>query len=205
MQTELFEISDPTTVSESEAPAKTSFLETKLMTLRIDHTIGLLLIMMVVFVLSFAWGVERGKGSVRNSQAATTATPPALPETAQKTTAQEDVPTIAEKIANAPAATVPTKLAVLPTPKAEKQPASGERPNGKYTIQHVIYLTQSAAERESKKLQQKGHRAFIIPSGKYLQVCLDGFATKKEADRALKMLRTQGTIAQDAYVRNMPA
>jgi hypothetical protein len=69
----------------------------------------------------------------------------------------------------------------------------------------VIYRTKSAAEREIQSLTKKGQAAFIIPSGKYLQVCIAGFQTKKEADSYMKQLRTQRVISGDAYVRAIPA
>jgi cell division septation protein DedD len=77
------------------------------------------------------------------------------------------------------------------------------KPEGKFTIQHVTYITQSAADREIQKLAQRGYNAFVIPSGKHLQVCIAAFQARPEASKILKQLRAQGLVSGDAYVRPM--
>lgn len=206
MQTELFELTTSDSTPTAEVAPKTSVLEKKILTLRLDQAIGLVLVLMVVYVMSFTWGVEKGKSSVRNSQiitkTQTTPLPTALPE---NLTLVEEAPSLADRIETAPAATIPVDASLTQIAESKPKDSLTDKPSGKYTIQHVIYVTESAAEREIKKLNKKGQTAFMIPSGKYLQVCVSGFQTKSEANKSLRQLRNQGIVASDAYVRPIPA
>lgn len=207
MQTELFDISAPAALPTDNGP-KPSALEKTFLVLRLDQTIGLVLVLMVFFVISFSWGFEKGKHFVRNDQIIRESAKPEAPALPKDLTLVEDTPSLATQIETSPAAEVPQEV-LLPDRAAKKTsgPAADQpvKPAGKYTIQHVIYVTRSAADREVRKLSQKGQSAFVIPSGKYLQVCVSGFQTKKEADRSLRQLRGQGVISGDSYVRPLPA
>lgn len=77
-------------------------------------------------------------------------------------------------------------------------------PEGKYTIQLVTYKTQSQASQQLNKLKDKGFRGFTIPSGSFIQVCVNAFNDRNEAKRMLKELRSLGLAPQDAYIRLMP-
>ncbi len=191
-------------------PEKKNILEKNILSLRLDQAIGLVLVLMVFYVVVFSMGFEKGKRSIHNSQVLKSSAPvaPVSEPLPRNLLLYEDtaLPSAGEK---ALVATVPQQIPIpaVVSDKSSNQESDTEssRPAGKYTIQHVIYTTRSAAEREVLRLTQKGERAFIVPSGKYIQVCLAGFTTKKEADQYLKQLRTQKVIAADAYVRNMPA
>jgi len=199
MQTELFDLPSPRTLSEESTVTKTSFLEKTFITLRLDQAIGLTLALLVVYVLTFSWGVEKGKNSARERQtpravsAVDLSTEPshAVVASVVKTSAlamiEESVPK-----------EVPLTVAELPKPVAKVT-----KPDGKYTIQHVTYITQSAADREIQKLAQKGYSSFVIPSGKHLQVCIAAFQSRQDASQLLKQLRGQGLVSGDAYVRPM--
>ena len=93
---------------------------------------------------------------------------------------------------------VPITVADLPKPVAKVM-----KPDGKFTIQHVTYITRSAADREIQKLAQRGYSSFVIPSGKHLQVCIAAFQSRQDASLLLKQLRAQGLVSGDAYVRPM--
>ena len=107
-----------------------------------------------------------------------------------------------------PTASAPATLAVpqpqnaastqTPTPAP---PIEEPKPVGKFTIQVVTVTSQAIAERELKKFTAKGHKGFVIPSGKYLQICVDGFESKDKASQRMKQLKTSGIVPQDAYVR----
>ncbi|MDD5226475.1 MAG: SPOR domain-containing protein [Candidatus Omnitrophica bacterium] len=199
MQTELFDLPSPRTLSEESTVTKTSFLEKTFITLRLDQAIGLTLALLVVYVLTFSWGVEKGKKSVRESQS-----PRAVSAVELST---EPSPAVVASVAKAPVVAmidesipkeVPLTVAELPKPVAKVS-----KPDGKYTIQHVTYITQSAADREIQKLAQKGYSSFVIPSGKHLQVCIAAFQSRQDASQLLKQLRGQGLVSGDAYVRPM--
>jgi len=78
------------------------------------------------------------------------------------------------------------------------------RPTGKYTIQIITFKTQSAVDRTIKKLSEKGYQGFVILSGSFLQVCVNGFETRQEAGRALVELKNHQLATKDAYVRPLP-
>ena len=199
MQTELFDLPSPKTLSEEPAVSKTSFLEKSFITLRLDQMIGLTLVLLVFFVLTFSWGVEKGKRSSHESQVIRSVSA-ALP-------ASEPLEPAAPPAAKAASVTsvevsvpkeVPITVAELPKPVAKVT-----KPDGKYTIQHATYITQTAADREIQKLAKMGYSSFVIPSGKHLQVCIAAFQSREDASKLLKKLRTQSLVSGDAYVRPM--
>lgn len=199
MQTELFDLPSPRTLSEDSPVPKSSFLEKTFITLRLDQTIGLALVLLVIYVLTFSWGVEKGKRPSRESQAVrvVSAVEPS-PEVAPAVVASVvKTPVVAVSDESVPRE-VPITVAELPKPVAKVI-----KPEGKFTIQHVTYITRSAADREIQKLAQRGYSSFVIPSGKHLQVCIAAFPSRQEASQILKQLRAQGLVSGDAYVRPM--
>jgi hypothetical protein len=144
MQTELFDLPSPRTLSEDSAVSKTSFLEKTFITLRLDQMIGVTLVFLVFFVLTFSWGVEKGKKMTRESQVI------------RPVGAALSSPDLAGSVAPAVAKAAPAHFAEAVVPKevpitvAElpKPVAKVTKPDGKFTIQHATYITQTAAERE---------------------------------------------------------
>jgi len=199
MQTELFDLPSPRTLTEDPAVSKTSFLEKTFVTLRLDQAIGLVLVLLVVYVVTFSWGVEKGKRISRDSQVIRPV-PMAVssPEAAPVPVAAvvQSIPLAAND--KAVSKVVPMTVAELPKPVAQVA-----RPAGKYTIQHVTYITRSAADREIEKLAKRGYSAFVIPSGKHLQVCIAAFQSHLEAIELLRKLRSENLVSDDAYVRPM--
>ncbi|HOW59425.1 MAG TPA: SPOR domain-containing protein [Candidatus Omnitrophota bacterium] len=202
MQTELFEMtSSQDTQEESSVPAST-FLEKTFISLKIDQAIGLFLALLVFYVLTFSWGVEKGKKIVLGSQ-----------RVAQETVATQTVSEAPTPVANVPEkkgwvagakADVPQEVPI-PVSELPKPVAAVYRPEGKFTIQHVTYLTPTIADREVQKLAKLGQPSFVIPTGKHFLVCIDSFQTRKEAMRQLKQLKMQQIISTDAYVRPLPS
>ena len=199
MQTELFDLPTPRTLSEEPSVSKASFLEKNFITLRLDQTIGLTLVLLVIYVLTFSWGVEKGKRSLHGSPVTPRVTAEAPPEGAPQAivAAVVNKPSVA-RVGESVPKEVPITVAELPKPVAKVT-----KPDGKYTIQHVTYITRSAADREIQKLAQKGYNSFVIPSGKHLQVCISAFGSRQDASQLLKQLRGQGLVSGDAYVRPM--
>jgi len=200
MQPELFELSSRPVQAETSEEPRSTFLEKTFVTLRLDQTIGLSLILLVFFVVIFAWGVETGKrSSVANRVAAVAAVPVAV-QTMPVTTAGGKPVAVSQAAPNEVSDVIPVEVPI-PVTAMPKPVAKVAVPKGKYTIQHVTYVTQSAADREIQKLFQKGHPSFVIPSGKHLQVCIASFETRKEAMELLKTLRSQKLVSSDAYIR----
>lgn len=199
MQTELFDLPSPRTLSEDPVVSKTSFLEKTFITLRLDQAIGTALVLLVFFVLTFSWGVEKGKRSSPESQVirlSSAAVPsPEVSKTAGVPALQPSFSTLTQE--SVPKE-IPITVAELPKPVAKVT-----KPDGKFTIQHVTYMTRSAADREIQKLAQKGYTAFVIPSGKHLQVCIAAFQSRPDAAQLLRQLRAQNLVSGDAYIRPM--
>ena len=199
MQTELFDLPLARTLSEDTPVHKTSFLEKNFITLRLDHTIGVALVLLVIYVLTFSWGVEKGKKSSPGMQGVRSVSTEALSSEVSQSVVASVVKTPSMIMSDeAVSKDVPIAVAELPKPVAKVV-----RPDGKFTIQHVTYITQSAADREIQKLAQRGYNSFVIPSGKHLQVCIAAFQSREEASKILKQLRAQGLVSGDAYVRPM--
>lgn len=205
MQTELFEWSAKSLPEEPVVP-KSSFLERTSFDLRLDQILGIALVLLVFYVLVFSWGVDRGKRSAFESHALKTVAASIAPEISSATVAvakvAEKEPSVIAPNSSDSIGKVPQEVPI-PSSELPKPVASVNKPSGKYTIQHVTYVAQSVADREIQKLLKKGHHSFIIPSGRYLQVCIDSFETRQEAIKILRQLRTEGIVTSDAYVRPM--
>ncbi|MBL7158357.1 MAG: SPOR domain-containing protein [Candidatus Omnitrophica bacterium] len=55
-----------------------------------------------------------------------------------------------------------------------------------YLVQLISYKEKRKAEEELRGLSQKGHKALIIPSGEWFQVCAGGYESFKDAEIAKK-------------------
>ena len=199
MQTELFDLPSPRTLSEESPAPKTSFLEKNFITLRLDQMIGVSLVFLVFFVLTFSWGVEKGKRTSHDSQVirSVSAVLPAVEPS------RSELPVVAQAAplrfsGEAVPKEVPITVADLPKPVAKVT-----KPDGKFTIQHATYITQTAADREIQKLAKRGYSSFVIPSGKHMQVCIAAFQSRDDASQLLKKLRGEKLVSGDAYVRPM--
>lgn len=73
-------------------------------------------------------------------------------------------------------------------PKKEKAASKKELPDTESTfvIQLISYRQKRLAEGEKKRLLDKKIDAFIIPSGKWYQVCAGGYSDIKEVRKALE-------------------
>lgn len=207
MQRDLFHITTGPSPFETRVP----FLERYRLNLRLDH----LLILMIGFVMLYAFvysaGVERGKKHVTREINAATAK--LQQQLFDKTDGKSVVTVDAAKLPPAEAAPAETAVQVEPT-RAEPEPleqkpvetaaVEAAKPEGKYTIQLVTYDSESLAQRQLKALSEKGYRGFVVPKGKYLQVCVNAFDSRKGAASLLQELKLQGMAPKDAYIRNMP-
>lgn len=82
-------------------------------------------------------------------------------------------------------------------------PAVPAAEEGKYTVQLITYIGKPRASEEVEKLNKQGYSAFIIPSGKHHQVCINRFKTKEAANDFLKEFRKDSLFKTypGAYVR----
>lgn len=187
MQGELFQISGAAVEPSKVSVNQLSWVDHFRVTLRLDHLSILSISALVLYVLVFSFGVEKGKRmGIRELEA----------EKAKKEILSRELSQAGAfvQLPQEKASTAEVPKEVLP----EVQPAKGA---GRYTIQVITFLSQSQAEEKVKKLKEKGHRSFIIPGGRYFQVCVDMFETMTEARQKLLRLKAEGFAPSDAYIR----
>ncbi len=203
MQADLFNLS----ISNSfERQAfQRSFFERKY-TLRFDQLLALSLVTIVFFVLVFAWGVEHGKAVshrdfLRLNQVSSTPevkTEPALVSQLTKEAVQSAAPSV--EVDSGTHSEVSVRVPAKQSAASQESVASV----AKYTIAHVTYVKKDQALSEIGRIKSKGYAPFLVPSGRYFQICVNGFETRKEANDAIKSLRLKGIVSTDSYIRNMP-
>ncbi len=200
MQGDLFGI--PTlTASAGSIHQKSAFLERHRVTLRFDQALMALIALLVACVLIFSFGVEKGKrlgmAELKSERAKRERIVRELSEKVFAKNSQGLLPLSNAQPAVAepakPQALTPVQVQDLLTP-----------PVGKYTIQLITYNNKSAAEKEIKRLADKGLRSFVIPSGRFQQVCVDAFESRQKANEVLIDLRLRQIAAKDAYIRPIP-
>ena len=219
MQSDLFGNHPHSAPANSTNPKK-DFLERYRIQLRLDQAIVTLIALLVVYVLVFSFGVEKGKRFAVTELKAERAKREVLVRELQAKIFEISQSQALSANSSAPNPAVsgthpPSKSVVNSQTEsiresmedknadAEETPVNGAvaRPGGKFTIQIITFTSQNAAEREIKRLTAKGHQAFVIPSGKYRQVCVDAFDTRQKANHALGELKARGIVPPDAYVR----
>ena len=207
MQSDLFNLS----ISNSfERQAfQRSFFEKKY-TLRVDQLLALGLVAIVFFVLVFAWGSEHGKAVSHRefvlqskASAASVATTAPVPEEISNSpvsalTPETPVPAIEVLSADRSEVSLPASAA---STEEMDRPAITK---AKYTIAHMTYVKKQQAMNEIERIKAKGYAPFILASGKYFQICVNGFESRKSANETIKQLRLKGIVSPDSYIRNMP-
>ena len=204
MQGELFEasqsIAQAAKIQKSRTP---NWLDLFQVTLRIDHLMIGSISALVLYVLVFSFGVERGKRYATDEIR--------VEKLRQEQIAQElPAPLLSVSM---PKDTTSSKGSSLPVPSQASAPTAKETPtpatkidsalplSGEYTIQIVTYKSKRQAEERVDYLRKTGVRGFIVPQGKFFQVCADAFIDMKEARQKLTKLKAEGDIPPDAYIR----
>ena len=185
---------------------KRSFLSQHQLSLSLDKLFVILIAVMVVFVLTYSFGVEHGKRAMEKrleslfpGHSETVATIHQA-DPVESGTSKETILLVnneAEK--SAPELVAGQSVQTFSEPTTISPPVNMTK-QGKYTVQLVTYMDQRLAEREVARLKSKGHEGFVIPSGRYFQVCVDYFENFLKAKDLLKQLRENGRYP-DAYVR----
>ncbi len=205
MQTDLFESTPTVTSPAVSGTPKVSFLERYRFTLRLDQAVAGVIGVVILFVFVFSFGVESGKKFAMAELKAERAKRERMAEEFRvQVIAQGGI--VYDRPAAPPSSGESGKTEARAESKKEMESVTlqtGGRPSGHYTIQLVTYASKEAAERQIKTLAEKGFQGFIIPSGRFQQVCVNGFETLSTATETLRELRSQGLAPQDAYVRNI--
>ena len=197
MQGELFNLGGATTIVDASKPAESpvNWLDRFRVTLRLDHLSIVAIFALVLYVLVFSFGVEKGKRIALRELEAQKARQEVL---TQELTQVKQVPPVPVAI---PKET--KEIVAAPIPKAPELPASSIPLTGRFTIQVVTFNTKSRAEQEVKKLKDKGYQSFIISSKKAQMVCVELFEDAGLARQKLTQLKAEGFVPHDAYVRPM--
>ena len=82
----------------------------------------------------------------------------------------------------------------------EKQTEKQIEKQANFTIQVATYKTKTYAQREAKKLQNKGLYTLVVPKGGYVQLCVGKFYTKSEAKPTLQQLKAK---YKDCFIRRL--
>ena len=192
MQGELFTVKTASSMGDSTrlSTAQPNWLDRFRFTLRLDHMAVAAISALVLYVLVFSFGVEKGKRiAVKEIRAE---------RIKQRHVAQELLQSQAS--AAAPSLVTPAVAETPgPTVSTPAEPVRVFTP--KYTIQLITFTSRTRAEEEVKKLKEKGFQGFIIPGGKFFQVCVDGFEKMNDAKAKLLQLKQDGFAPRDAYIR----
>ncbi len=190
-----------------QGKGKISFLSSRQWLMSLDKVILMAVACVILFVLTYSFGYERGKSLMeRRIRELTTqietipSVSPAAPVTTsvgtlqvgvQKTQVdtiavseiQPNIEDMSHLLAEEPSESVPTEIE-----------------NGKYTVQVATSLKKELAEREISKLEKKGFSAFVVNRGRFFEVCVGSFETVANARPVLSQLKAQGSYL-DAFVR----
>ena len=202
MQAELFEMSGPVVDAARIAKPSSGWMDQFRVTLRVDHLLIGGILALVLYVLVFSFGVEKGK---RYAMAELRAEKMKQEQISKELIELKPVPlpslTPIETPGSKSKAAVPTPQAVPPseTPASTASPVAPLK--GQYTIQLITFKSRKRAEQEMERLKKLGYRSFIIPQGKFFQVCTDAFKNLGEAREKLIRLKSEGHASSDAYIR----
>lgn len=142
-----------------------------------EKTILLLLCFLVVGIVAFSLGVEKGrKGKIVSLEA--------VPK-----------PVIKEVVLQKESPAESAKEDV----SAGVSPAQTELKEG-YTIQVATFNTRNYAQKEVDLLSKRGYKAFIVTKGKHIIVCVGNFSDKTNAQPVLSEL---GRYYKGCYIRRL--
>ncbi|OGW69295.1 MAG: hypothetical protein A2036_00560 [Omnitrophica bacterium GWA2_50_21] len=192
LKAEEAETNEPVPVNQMQP----SFFERVRIVLTLDKIILWALLNITAMVFIYSAGIEHGIKSSRQanpSDVKVSETQLSVKDQTVEASVKPEVSTLENKSQEPSAATdiaVPAETTVA-------------LKTGTYTIQLATYRRKDQAETEVLRLKKKGHDAFIIPSGKFFQVCVEKFEKRPEAFQKLLELKSGGLdrVYQGAYVR----
>lgn len=160
------------------------------MTISAENMIVVCIVLLMVFVLFFSLGVERGK------RVGVVTVPKKIIAVQNKTS---DI--IAPQLTTAqpvpghqmPVPVVPTGRQVLTpnvTPKLNEVPIVEPSPaEGSFTVQVASFKLQKNAQEEAEHLKKTGHEAWVIQKGSHYIVCVGRFVEKTLAQKFTTQIR----------------
>lgn len=144
-----------------------------------EKAISAVIVCVIVSLISFSLGVEKGKTLAVhiNKQGS---------ELTEQTSPAQD------KIQ--PGKSKATKILLANESEAKKEDIS------KFTVQVATFKTKAYAQKEAKRLEDKGVKALIIPKGNYVIVCVGDFSDKHEAKAIVNKMRE---TYHDCFIRRL--
>lgn len=155
-----------------------------------EKIILLAIAFLVTAIISFSFGVEKGKGlALRKTNLridvanAKNAAPPAHAEGAQESL------TVFQRAIKEPTA--------IETGSKTNTEAPGEHA---YTIQLASFSNKSSIDKETELLRKKGYDPMVIPKGKYTIICVGNFSDRETANKVLAEFKKR---YKDSLVRRL--
>lgn len=188
---------------------KTDFLNKYKITLKLDQAIVAVISLLIIYVFVFSFGVESGKryamAEIRSERAKRERMAQELGEKIFANNGAVQTATVSSRIDHSEAAVSSVAQPAVSTQAVSTEASAPKAPavtaSGKFSIQIITFTAKSAAEQMIKKLASNGYQGMIIPSGKFLQVCVTGYETRESANLALTQLKAKGLAPKDAYIR----
>lgn len=213
MQADLFQV--PSAASSMTAEPRESILDKFRISLRLDQALMVLISLVMVYVVVFSFGFEKGKRSAsrdfqrQEARKARTVLSQTAPKSDVVMIDASRLPASGVITAGQAAAVVTAQTEALTVPAVQEpdtavKPAVLKAGKGKFTIQLATFKTQPEADRFVKKLADQGYRGFSQTQGKFRVVFANDFESRSVASSVLKDLVSKGLAPKDAYVRNMP-
>jgi hypothetical protein len=167
------------------------------LTLSAENTIVLSIIFIVVLVVFFSIGVERGKRLAR--------VPAAVSGEVAAVEAGTNAAEVIYQGINAPGVSA---FGQGEFPKAAVEEAATEKrevlevpidEEYRYTIQVASFKSLQYAMKEAKALESKGHETFVMPKGEHQIVCIGKFAAQGDARQYARKIKDR---YQDYLIRS---
>lgn len=207
MQAELFNLGTSGAITDTSSrlvqPPVVTWLDRFRITLRLEHLCIAAILALVLYVLVFSFGVEKGKRIALREQEVqklrqqeVSKGPIPTPELGLNV----QIPQASHIFINKSVTTTPSAVVTVipPVPLAE---TTSSTILGKYTIQAITFNGKVRAEQEVKRLKDKGYQSFIIPGKKTFQVCVEMFESAALAKQKMGELKADGLVPDDAYIR----
>ena len=200
-----FELFNPTATSYTPTE-KIRYFKPNI-TLTFDNIAVLAIALLMLMVLSFSLGVEKGKRLARLSQPMSPSVKPTTVTTPSAKGVEpvhtQTPPVLTKPVNENHPVSVPVTT-VSTTVTTEKvvpivQTALSTREDF-YTVQVASFKQEKYARQEAMSLKQKGYEIFVIPKGQHSIVCVGRFAKKNEAMVMSGKLRK---YYKDCVVRNL--
>ncbi|MBN1493959.1 MAG: SPOR domain-containing protein [Candidatus Omnitrophica bacterium] len=194
------------------------------LTLNVDKILLFVLTCAIIFAVVFSYGIETGKkikiddegefGADAEKGVAKKPSILSLFSRAEQAVKEKKTPAVAEDTTTV---VVPITASEIPDPVTVEQAAQqtevkqevvlpiekkAELPQEVWTVQIITYVNTTFAKEELRKTEEKGYEGFILPSGKYYQICVGMFATKAEAANLLDKFKKEKDYS-DAYIRKV--